>query len=57
MKRDATRWEYGTNLGEKRRISGRRGYMMERGSEKERPDGGQGSDDAGDAPHRKNVWW
>src|SRR5712691_1112855 len=55
MKRDETRWEYSTNLGEKRRISGSRGYrdMMERGSEKERPDGGQGSDDASDAPHRK----
>jgi len=57
MKRDETRWEYNTNLGEKRRISGSRGYrdMMERGSEKERPDGGQGSDDASDAPHRKTL--
>jgi hypothetical protein len=52
MKRDETRWEYSTNLGKKRRTSGGRGYMMEtRDSEKERPDGAQGSGDAGDAPH------
>ena len=40
--------------GEERPISGAsgRGYMMEtKGSEKERPDGGQGSGDVHDAPH------
>ena len=54
MKRDETRWEYSTDLGKIRRISGSRGNMIEtRGSEKERPDGGQASGDASDAPHEK----
>ena len=51
------RREYGTNLGEKRRTRGGRGYMMKtRGGEKEGPDGGQ-EEDRGGAPHGRSVGW
>jgi len=53
MKRNETRGEYETNLGEKRPGRGSRGYMVNtRGCKKECPDAGQ--EESGGAPHGGN---